>query len=81
MAQSALHAFRPFPDHFLHRPAGTFRVLAFLAQVGAGLYIDNGGVANLDGCPQSSNYRNMAGMSPALARFLPEPRTRLAMCL
>ena len=31
------------------------RVLAFLAQRGAGLYIDDGGVANLEGCNVHGN--------------------------
>ena len=45
----------PLPRPFLQRPAGTLRVLAFLAQNGAGLYVYSGGVANLDGCNVFSN--------------------------
>ena len=45
----------------LQRPAGTLRELAFLAQNGAGLFIYDGGVANLDGCNVYSNKAQGAG--------------------
>ena len=53
----------------LQRPAGTFRVLAFCMQLaGAGLYIHNGGVANLDGCQV---YENVAEYVRACLSPLP----------
>ena len=57
----------PLPGPFLQRPAGTLRVLAFCMQAGGGLFIDSGGVANLDGC---NVYSNEAYVS---ARLTPLP--------
>ena len=45
----------PFPDPFLQRPAGTFRVLAFCMQAGAGLYVI--GTASLT---NTNVYENVA---------------------
>ena len=47
----------PSRGPYLHRPAGTFRVLAFCTQDGSGggLFVANGGVANLDDCNVFSN--------------------------
>ena len=57
----------PFPRPLLQRPAGTLRVLAFCMQVGGGLFVYTGGVANLDGC---NVYSNEAQVS---ARLMPRP--------
>ena len=55
----------PVPGAFLQRPAGTFRVLAFSAQgYGGGLFVYNGGVANLDGCNVFSNEAYVRLSSP-----------------
>jgi hypothetical protein len=48
----------------LQRPAGTLRVLAFCMQAGGGLFIEIGGVANLDSC---NVYSNEAQVSARLA--------------
>ena len=55
----------------LQRPAGTFRVLAFLSQGGAGLYVESDGVANLNGCQV---YENQARVrAPVPGPFLQRP--------
>ena len=44
----------PLPRHFLHRPAGTLRVLmvdlALRGSQGGGVYVGSNGVANFEGC-------------------------------
>ena len=58
----------PLPSTVLQRPAGTFRELAFCIQRGGGLYIDNGGEANLVGCQVYENQATQVG-----ARLMPLP--------
>ena len=59
---------------FLHRPAGTFRVLAFSLQAGGGLCVYSGGVANLDSCNVYSNEAQVsARLTPLPGPFLQRP--------
>ena len=69
----------------LQRPAGTLRVLAFCMQVGGGLFVNNGGVANLDGCNVYSNKAWVsARLTPLPGPFLQRPAGTfrvLAFCM
>ena len=56
----------------LQRPAGTFRVLAFLSQDGAGLYVL--GVANLNGCQVYDNQASVRAPAPGLTSSAPLER-------
>ena len=69
----------PSPDPFLQRPAGMLRVLAFLAQVGAGLAIL--GTATLT---NTNLYENVAFavslQSEPASTFPPAPRWNVTWC-
>ena len=59
-------------EALLQRPAGTFHVLAFCMQSGAGLYIGSGGEASLNGCQV---YENQATVrAPVPGPSLQRPR-------
>ena len=58
----------------LQRPAGTFRVLAFCMQSGAGLYVSTGGEANLNGCQVYENQATVRAPVPGLTSSAPLER-------
>ena len=64
-----VHAFRPF----LHRPAVTFRVLAFCMQAAGGLAVRAGGAANLEGCNIFDNVAQVRAPSAPSRTFLQRP--------
>ena len=70
--QNTVRACRPGPH--LQRPAGTFRVLAFCMQYGAGLFVNYGGTANLEGCNVYSNEASVRRQMPLPGPFPPSPR-------
>ena len=55
----------------LQRPAGTFHVLAFCMQSGAGLYVDRYGEANLNGCQVYENQATVRAPVPGLTSSAP----------
>ena len=64
------------PRTFFQRPTGTLRLLAFCTQggFGGGLHVDEGGVANLDGCNVFSNEAYVRRLMPLPGPFPPAPR-------